>query len=481
MVRRSIARSIARTTAFSGAIWAGSGASCGQSVPTAAPEAKPAAVPQPAPTAAELDWKSLEAPLLRNHRQLTHRQESTTGPGFIKAGEAYFDHQQPPKYMIFQGIVQPPEGVDPDPYYAMYVGRLLRNEANGFVTGIDEPIRISNEKTANTCGWFHPTIQWRVMFGSTVSTPSDDQPAGFQVQSRKYVWMFPKEMDVVFRDLRPVHRELTAPMATEPPAVPPGFQKPIARIVDRANYDAECSWSKDGRFVLYSHVRDELSRGRPDADIWIYDAQTRQQHEIVKADGYDGGPFFSPDGKMICYRSDRRGDDLLQLFVAELKFDADGVPVGIEREHALTDDQNVNWAPFWHPSGKFLVYGSSAIGHTNYEVFAIEVDLKKSASEMRKRRITFAAGADVLPAFSDDGRTMLWTAQRGPMIAGEPKPSSQLWAAEVVSGAGGFDDPEHLFDHLPEQHPEAAGSEPVPAKPPAHPAHNDASPSPGAK
>jgi hypothetical protein len=39
-------------------------------------------------------------------------------------------------------------------------------------------------------------------------------------------------------------------------------------------------------------------------------------------------------------------------------------------------------------------------------------------------RITDASGADVLPVFSRDGRTMMWTAQRG-----EGERSSQVWVA----------------------------------------------------
>ncbi len=414
--------------------------------------------------AAPLDWKTLEAPLLLNHRQLTGRGMGTLGPGFVKAGEAYFDHHQPAQYIIFQAVAVPPQGKEAEPFYAMYVARLLRDDA-GHVTGLDMPIQISPEHSANTCGWFHPTIPWRVLFGSTLTTPVEDTKSGFQVGTRKYVWMFPKEMNVVYRDLKPVHRELSGATAGNIPSTPEGWQGPVAALVDTPNYDAECSWSKDGRFVLYAHVRDEPTHGRPDADIWVYDTKTGQHHEIVHGEGYDGGPFFSPDGKMICYRSDRRGDDLLQLFVAELKFDADGVPVGVEREHQITDDQNVNWAPYWHPSGKFLVYGSSAMGHQNYEVFAIEVDPAKSASELRKRRVTFANGADVLPVFSDDGKLMMWTAQRGPTVEGETKPSSQVWVAEVNPAPGGFSDPAHLFDNPPEQRPETV-SGPSPA---AHP------------
>ena len=31
--------------------------------------------------------------------------------------------------------------------------------------------------------------------------------------------------------------------------------------------------------------------------------------------------------------------------------------------------------------------------------------------------------------FSDDGKYMMWTAQRGPLAEGETKPSSQVWVA----------------------------------------------------
>jgi Tol biopolymer transport system component len=208
--------------------------------------------------------------------------------------------------------------------------------------------------------------------------------------------------------------------------------------------------------VLYAHIEDAPKDAakdvppKPDANIYIFDTKTGTQHPIVTAPGYDGGPFFSPDGKSICYRSDRAGNDLLQLYVADLKFEKDAsgtpIPVGVEREYQLTKNENVNWCPFWHPSGTYLIYGTSEVSHANYEVFAIEVDrghLGKlaarakagetiDASSARHARITKVAGADVLPVFSPDGKYMMWTAQRGAMAAGETKPSSQLWIADVA-------------------------------------------------
>lgn len=383
-----------------------------------------AAAAQPPGEASEpLDWAALEKPLLSNHIQLTSRDR------FIKAGEAYFSPDS--NWIIFQAVPVPADGeaTSPHEFYSMYVARIVR-DAPGNITGIEEPILISPPGSANTCGWFHPQFPWRVLFGSTLVPPSTEQRSGFQVGTRRYIWLFPEETDIVTRTVVPILHAMMPDEAMY--ALGEDARRPVP-LVSGPDYHAEASWSPCGRFVLYAAVRPERTGGRPDADIWIYDTQTEKRHPIVVADGYDGGPFFSPDGKRICYRSDRKLNDRLQIFVADLKF-KDGVPVGIEREYQITDNEHVNWAPFWHPSGEFLVYASSEVGHWNYEVFAVQADAKSlrsglSHKQLWHKRITHADGADVLPAFNHDGTVMMWTAQRGPLAPGEVRPSSQLWLA----------------------------------------------------
>lgn len=401
--------------------------------------AQPGGHPAPGePSAPPLNWAELEKPLLRNHVQLTSRAQ------FVRAGEQYFSSDG--VWVVFQAVASPGEGEQPDPFYAMYAARLDAF-GDGTPTHLAGVTRVSPAGSANTCGWFHPTQPWRILMGSTRTRPEDDQKSGFQVGARKYVWMFPKEMEVVETFFGPAWDAHAAPGAARPELA----SAPAAPLFSRPNYDAECSWDSTGRFVLYAHIEDELAMGRPDANLYIFDSKTGKDYPIVTAPGYDGGPFFSPDNRSICYRSDRKGDDLLQLFVATLKFekDAEGVevPVGIEREFQITDNGQVNWAPYWHPSGKFIVYGSSEEGHQNYEVFAVEVDrgVMEAAARStdaatvpvaaRRHRVTFADGADVLPVFSPDGRWMMWTSQRGPKVEGEARPSSQIWIAEWMGGA----------------------------------------------
>ncbi len=361
---------------------------------------------------------------------------------FVRAGEAYFSHDD--RRVIFQAVARPTPDAEAEPFYSMYVAELTR-DASGVPTGLSAITRVSPAGSANTCGWFHPTDTSRVLFGSTVVRPADEQKSGFQVGTRTYRWMFPQEMEIV-----EVRAFEGGGVRAGPLEAVPVFMKP--------NYDAECSYSNDGRFVLYAHVEDRPeglapdAPHRPDANIYVYDTVRATHQALVVAPGYDGGPFFSPDGRSICYRSDRRGNDKLQLFVADLKLEKleDGAlaPVGIAREYQVTDNDHVNWAPYWHPTGGFLVYGSSEVGHHNYELFAVEVGAAMRAHAapsptgpeasvpgttvcrgLRTERLTHAEGADVLPAFNRDGTLMMWTSQRAGIVKGEERPSSQLWIA----------------------------------------------------
>jgi Tol biopolymer transport system component len=153
--------------------------------------------------------------------------------------------------------------------------------------------------------------------------------------------------------------------------------------------------------------------------------------QLVREDGYDGGPFFSPNGKSICYRSDRLGNQILQIYVADLVFDGDGKVTGITGETQITKNEHVNWCPYFTPDGKYLLYASSQFSHGNYEIFCVDATGDYPLDETPRMRVTNARGFDGLPVFSVDGRSMMWTAQRGMSVNGVEKPSSQIWVADV--------------------------------------------------
>jgi TolB protein len=381
-------------------------------------------------------WASVETSLA-NPVQLTRPEQ------FIKAGESYFSTQQGDDTIVFQATLNPTYGLEAgaqapeaDPFYAMYTARLTSGVAGWLLTSLH---RISPEGSANTCGWFHPK-EPKIIFGSTLTRPADDEKSGFRVGTRRYVWQFPKEMEIVSVSTIPDFQdEKPETISNMPERMIERAMSGPQTVFSRELYDAECSYDSTGRFILYTHVVPTAEGERIDGNIAVFDTVTQQHHELITAKGYDGGPFFSSDDTWICFRSDREGNDQLQLFVAKLRFEVDAsgtpVPVGIEREFQITNNSHVNWAPFWHPSNQYIVYGSSEAGHNNYELFAIEVPRDellagRDPKTLRNKRLTFAPGADILPAFNRDGTKLMWTSQRGGTIEGQERPTSQLWLAD---------------------------------------------------
>ena len=343
-----------------------------------------------------------EEPFLTDYVQLTYAES------FHKAGEAYFSPDG--RWIIFQAVAKPAEGQSPDEHYAMYVAKLKMQD--GAVVGLDDPILVSPPGSANTCGWFHPHEPGRILFGCTLVPPSGTDVPGYQREQSKYRWAFPEEMTIV---------ETLVPQMIGKSGV-----IELKPVVDMPGYCAEGSWSPDGKTILYARVQPETQ----DADLYVHDMASGKKTRIVAAPGYDGGPFFSPDGQYICYRSDREGNNLLQIQVSKLKME-EGVPSGIQAEFALTADRHVNWAPFFHPSGEWLVYATSRVSHRNYEVFALPLTGDLSVKK-EPVRITNANGFDGLPVFNPEGSMMMWTAQRGQDRNREGRPSSQLWLAKTT-------------------------------------------------
>jgi Tol biopolymer transport system component len=298
-----------------------------------------------------------EARHLRNIRQVTF--------GFPRAGEGYFSPDG--SRIIFQAYppVPPSTFHTPRPNaeaYQIYLAELKPDAT---------PRLVSTGRGKCTCPFFHPDGR-SIIFGSSHLDPEADRlghpPRGPSYsRTERYKWEFPEYMDIFRSDLD---------------------GKNLVRLTDAPGYDAEASYSPDGKHIVFTSFRDG------DGEIYIMNADGTNARRITHAKGYDGGPFFSPDGKRIVYRSDRRDNDLLQLFVNNTEGTA---------ERQLTDDEYVNWGPYWHPNGRHIIYATSRHGHTNYELYLMEID------SGRQERVTFHEGFDGLPVFSPDGKTLMWT------------------------------------------------------------------------
>jgi Tol biopolymer transport system component len=305
------------------------------------------------PAQSSADDPGREAAHLKNIRQATF--------GFARAGEGYF--RPDGRAIIFQAVthVAPSIFHTPAPNqddYQIFAADLAPEA---------RPRMVSTGRGQCTCAYYHPDGR-SILFASTHldPTPSGPKPPPYS-RTERYKWEFPRGMDIFRADLDGSN---------------------LVRLTETPGYDAEGSYSPDGRQIVFTSFRDG------DAEIYIMDADGRNPRRITHAKGYDGGPFFSPDGKRIVYRSDRKDNDLLQIFVNNVEGTA---------ERALTNNEFVNWGPFWHPDGRHIMYATSRHGHQNYELYLMDVDTGA------ERRITYHDGFDGLPVFSRDGKQLMWT------------------------------------------------------------------------
>jgi hypothetical protein len=67
----------------------------------------------------------------------------------------------------------------------------------------------------------------------------------------------------------------------------------------------------------------------------------------------------------------------------------------------------MSWAPYFHPSGEYLIFASNREGFANFELFLVDAEGRHEPV-----RVTYTDGFDGLPVFSPDGQKLAWTAKR---------------------------------------------------------------------
>jgi Tol biopolymer transport system component len=141
------------------------------------------------------------------------------------------------------------------------------------------------------------------------------------------------------------------------------------------------------------------------AEIYIMRADGSGQKRLTTAPGYDGGPFFTPDGSRIIWR---RFDE--QGLIADVwTMNPDG-----SDQQQITDFGSMSWAPYMHPSGEYIVFASNKLGFENFELFMVD-----ARGTREPVRVTYSDGFDGLPVPSPDGLTLAWTSSRSGGSAGQ--------------------------------------------------------------
>ena len=93
----------------------------------------------------------------------------------------------------------------------------------------------------------------------------------------------------------------------------------------------------------------------------------------------------------------------------------------------MTDFQSISWAPFYHPSGEYVIFTSNKLGFSNFELFIVDAEGKREPI-----RVTFTDGFDGLPVFTPDGRKLSWASAR--TEDGSPQIFIADWNHEAAQG-----------------------------------------------
>ena len=297
-----------------------------------------------------------------------------------RAGEGYWSKDG--KRLVFQSEREPG-----NPFYQIYTLDLTTGDTT----------RVSPGQGKTTCAFFNPETD-DILFASTHHDPSSVQSQKEELEfrssgkERRYSWDYDPEMELYLRSARTGQ---------------------LRRLTNARGYDAEGSVSPDGQWIVFSSTRDGYNRTLTEAEekqrtvdpsyfgeIYIMrtDADGSGVRRLTNVPGYDGGPFFSPDGKRIVWRRfDERG------VIADVwTMNLDGTDA-----RQLTNFGSMSWAPYIHPSGAYIVFASNKLGFENFELYVTDIDGKKEPI-----RITESDGFDGLPVPSPDGTQLAWTSNR---------------------------------------------------------------------
>ena len=185
----------------------------------------------------------------------------------------------------------------------------------------------------------------------------------------------------------------------------------LRRLTTTPGYDAEATVAKDGR-IVFTSTRDG------DMDIYSMNADGSDVRRLTNLPGPDGGAFFSADGSKIVFRGrhtppGKELDDYLALLKKGL-WRPTSLDVfvmnrdGTELTQITRDLGGANWAPFFAPDGKRIIFATNFKNPRgpNFDLYLINVD------GTGLEQVTFSETFDGFPMFSPDGTKLVFASNR---------------------------------------------------------------------
>jgi Tol biopolymer transport system component len=185
----------------------------------------------------------------------------------------------------------------------------------------------------------------------------------------------------------------------------------VNQLTNEPGYDAEATVSPDGKSIVYT------STISGDLELWIMDIDGENKRQITTELGYDGGAFFSPDSKKLIFRSSRPKTEeeiakykafLAEGLVAPTNMELYTVNVDGSDLKQITSLGKANWAPFYHPDGKRVIFSSNHKSERGYDFDLYMINDDGSNLE----QITTESIFNSFPMFSPDGKYLVFSSNR---------------------------------------------------------------------
>jgi len=311
-----------------------------------------------------------------------------------------------PEEKHFKNLRQLTFGADNAEAYWSFDGKMITFQSNNKAWGVNcdqifympvngedlrdghKPHMISNGEGRTTCSYFmkgNKTILYAsTHLGGKECPPEPSRSAG------KYLWPIYDSFDIFIAGLDGKIKE---------------------QLTNTPGYDAEATVSPKGDKIVFTSTRNG------DLDLYVMDVKSRKVTQVTNELGYDGGAFFSPDGKKLVFRASRPKTDeekkeyqdyLKQGLVAPTAMEIYTVNIDGTGLTQLTSLGKANWAPFYHPSGKKIIFSSNHRGTRGFSFNLFMINTDGTGLE----QITYDKVFDSFPMFSPDGKKIIFSSNR---------------------------------------------------------------------
>ena len=251
-----------------------------------------------------------------------------------------------------------------------------------------KPVMLSTGKGRTTCSYFMPKDK-SIVYASTHLGGDDCPPVPERKQGR-YVWSIYEDYDIFKSNLK---------------------GEVIQQLTNNPGYDAEATLSPQGDKIVFTSTRSG------DLELWVMDIDGSNPIQVTDELGYDGGAFFSPDGKQLIFRASRPKTDEAVKKYKDLLAEGLVEPTNMElficnvdgsNLRQITNLGNANWAPFFHPSGKKILFSSNHKSRRGFPFNLFMINVDGTGLE----QITFDPIFDSFPMFSPDGKQLIFSSNR---------------------------------------------------------------------